>query len=180
MKKRIKKWLTMILSLALILGSIQYTPMFTEASEENNSSVSTSDSSVFENDSVFGNVNARSAATPTTRYYTFKEVSNAGGYGYTESISDAGVLTAGFNSQYQEVRYSLPEGVDASTLTKLTLDVTSDNVSSLAIKMLQNLQSRYMQTEHSLMEPSLRAIGTRMEQKLIQREQPLLLQVLPL
>ncbi len=136
MKKRIKRWLTMLMSLALILGSIQYTPMLTEAGGELMSASVSDNSSVSENDSVSGNVNARSVTTPTTRYYTFKEVSNAGGYGYTESISDAGVLTAGFTGQYQEVRYSLPEGVDASTLTKLTLDVTSDNVSSLAIKIL--------------------------------------------
>ncbi|MBQ7775079.1 MAG: hypothetical protein IJ379_04075, partial [Lachnospiraceae bacterium] len=32
MKRKIKRWLTMILSLALIVGSIQYTPMVTVAS----------------------------------------------------------------------------------------------------------------------------------------------------
>ena len=72
----------------------------------------------------------------SSKYYTFNDVTVAGGYGYTADVSEAGVLTVAFNGQYQEVQYSLPEGVDATTLTNITLDVSSGHVSSLAIKIL--------------------------------------------
>ena len=72
---------------------------------------------------------------PTTKYYTFNDVTRSSGYGYVENISDAGGLSLSLTGQYQEIMYTLPEGVAASTLSEMKFYISAGDVSNLAIKV---------------------------------------------
>ena len=168
MKKQVKKWLTLIMAFALILGSVRYSPLSASATEvsdpeyvdtasggDSGESGTTDGEGVTENiDTVSGDIvfgpqkvqmlsmarNARAAST--TRYYTFNDITKTGGYGNTASVTSEGALEISYNGQYQEIQYgSLPAGVDGKTLESITFKVSGGDVSGLAIKVFVDGQA---------------------------------------
>ena len=83
-----------------------------------------------------------------TRYYTFNDVTKSGGYGHTASVSEAGVLDITFNGQYQEIQYSLPEGVDGKTIKEISFKISDGDVGNLAIKVLVDGQQKQVAYGH--------------------------------
>ena len=164
MKKQVKKWLTLIMAFALILGSVRYNPLSASATEVSDPEIvdtasggDSGESDTMEEGSVSGDMdtvsgdivsgplkaqvfgmlrNARAAVT--TRYYTFNDITRTGGYGNTANVTSAGVLEISYDGQYQEIQYSLPAEVDGKTLEKITFKVSGGDVSNLAIKVLKD------------------------------------------
>ncbi len=73
--------------------------------------------------------------TETTVTVTFDEVT-LGGYGYTSSVDANGALTIDYNSQYAELKLSLPSSV-TGTVTSVTFNVSSGNTSYLCLKIYE-------------------------------------------
>ncbi len=69
------------------------------------------------------------------RYYTFKDMTNSGGWGYSTFENSKGGLYACYSSQYGEAKYDLPAGIELATLEKITLDVTEGNASDMYLKL---------------------------------------------
>ena len=164
MKKQVKKWLTLIMAFALILGSVRYNPLSASATEVSDPEIvdtasggDSGESDTMEEGSVSGDMDtvsgdivsgplkaqmfgmARNArAAVTTRYYTFNDITRTGGYGNTANVTSAGVLEISYDGQYQEIQYSLPAEVDGKTLEKITFKVSGGDVSNLAIKVLKD------------------------------------------
>lgn len=67
--------------------------------------------------------------------YTFNDVAVATEWGVTSSVSDDGELEISFNGQYQSQFYNIPSEIDASTISKVTFDVSEGNAADLAFKL---------------------------------------------
>ncbi len=74
-------------------------------------------------------------AVATEKYYTFKDMTNSGGWGYGTFLNSKGGLYACYSSQYGEAKYDLPAGIELATLEKITLDVTEGNASDMYLKL---------------------------------------------
>ncbi len=110
MKKRIKRFLTMLMALALVIGSVDYSSLAVKAAEA------------------------------TTKYYTFNDVSGAsvvnGTWGVgTPSISEAGAMSLSFSSQYAETQHTLPAGVDGTTISQIKFHVAEGDATNIAVKL---------------------------------------------
>ncbi len=111
MRKRIKKVLLSLMTLALVIGSANFQALTVQAAA-------------------------------TTKYYTFNNVTEAsagsGSWGVTKTVSDAGALSASYSGEYAETQFALPEGVDASTLTNISFEVSTGDTSVFAIKVYKD------------------------------------------
>ncbi len=67
--------------------------------------------------------------------YTFNDVAAATGWGVVTNVSDSGELEITFDGQYQSQFYHIPSEIDASTISKVTFDVTEGNAADLAFKL---------------------------------------------
>ncbi|MCD8005458.1 MAG: hypothetical protein LUF29_00570 [Oscillospiraceae bacterium] len=68
--------------------------------------------------------------------YTFKNIVLSG-YGHNGVVdSSTGAVTLTYSGQYQELQFTLPDGVDANSLTAISFDIESGTVADLDIKII--------------------------------------------
>ncbi len=84
--------------------------------------------------------------TTVSSEYTFSDVtvSNRWSSSTTYAANTDGSLTYTFTSQYEEIWFSLPDGIDTDAVISITINVTSGSTSSMGVKLYDSTTSCYV------------------------------------
>lgn len=118
MGKGLRKVTAGILTVLLIIGSLQLVPLMPVQAEGESG----------------GTVVLTEQMQEVKRTYTFSQLAVAGGYNYEKTETEEGGLTLAYSQQYGEVRFAFPQEVDASYLKKIVVD--AEGIGNLSLKFL--------------------------------------------